>query len=69
MGCFYVPLDTSEGLGCWHTTFLAVTGGKQLAVEVIHSLVLITGAVILWRQEKVLGSGLGKVGRRRGRGA
>lgn len=64
------PQVPVRGLGCWYTTFLAVTGGKQLAVELINSLVVITGGQSFsGKRTKVSGSGypgLEKVGRRKG---
>lgn len=64
------PQVPVTGLGCWYTTFLVGTGGKQLAMEAINSLVLITGGQSFsGNTTKVSGSGypgLGKVYRRKG---
>jgi hypothetical protein len=58
-----------RGLGRWYTTFPAVTGGKQLTVELFNSLVLIAGGQSCsGKRTEVSGSrysGLGKAGRRK----
>lgn len=59
------PQVPVRGLGCEYASFLAVTGGKQLVIEVINSL----GQSFSGNRAKVSGSGypgLGKVDRRMG---